>query len=53
MNRKAKRNKYRNTLANKDVEINILKNQVHGYTNAYYNILSDFRKCSRKLEEQE
>ncbi len=53
MNRKAKRNKYRNTLASKNAEINTLKNKVRGYTNAYYNILSDFRKCSRKLEEQE
>ena len=53
MNRKAKRNKYRNTLACKNVEINTLKNEVRGYTNAYYNTLSDFRKCSRKLEEQE
>ena len=53
MNRKAKRNKYRNTLASKNVEINTLKNEVRGYTNAYYNTLSDFRKCSRKLEEQE
>lgn len=53
MNRKAKRNKYRNTLACKNVEINTLKNEVRGYTNAYYETLSDFRKCSRKLEEQE
>lgn len=53
MNRKAKRNKYRNTLAYKNVEINTLKNEVCGYTNAYYSTLSDFRKCSRKLEEQE
>ena len=53
MNRKAKRNKYRNTLAYKNVEINTLKNEVSGYTNAYYSALSDFRKCSRKLEEQE
>lgn len=53
MNRKAKRNKYRNTLACKNVEINTLKNEVRGYINAYCNTLSDFRKCSRKLEEQE
>ena len=53
MNRKAKRNKYRNALASKNVEINTLKNKIRGYTNAYYNTLSDFRKCSRKLEEQE
>ena len=53
MNRKAKRNKYRNILASKNVEINTLKDEVHGYTNAYYSALSDFRKCSRKLEEQE
>ena len=53
MNRKSKRNKYRNTLASKNVEINALKNKIRGYTNAYYNTLSDFRKCSRKLEEQE
>ena len=53
MNRKAKRNKYRNVLASKNVEINTLKNEVRGYTNAYYATLSDFRKCSRKLEEQE
>ena len=53
MNRKAKRNKYRNILASKNVEINTLKNKIRGYTNAYYNTLSDFRKCSRKLEEQE
>lgn len=53
MNRKAKRNKYRNTLASKNVEINTLKNEVRGYTNAYYSALSDFRKCSRKLEKQE
>ena len=53
MNRKAKRNKYRNELLSKNVEINTLKNEVRGYTNAYYETLSDFRKCSRKLEEQE
>lgn len=53
MNRKAKRNKYRNIVVSKNIEINILKNEVHGYTNAYYSALSDFRKCSRKLEEQE
>ena len=53
MNRKSKRNKYRNTLASKNVEINTLKNKIRGYTNAYYNTLSDLRKCSRKLEEQE
>ena len=53
MNRKSKRNKYRNTLASKNVEINTLKNKIRGYTNAHYNTLSDFRKCSRKLEEQE
>ena len=53
MNRKAKRNKYRNTLACKNVEINALRNKVRGYTNAYYNTLSDFQECSRKLEEQE
>ena len=53
MNRKAKRNKYRNTLASKNVEINTLRNKVRGYTNAYYSALSDFRKCSMKLEEQE
>ena len=53
MNRKSKRNKYRNALACKNVEINTLRNKVRGYTNAYYNTLSDFRKCSRKLEEQE
>ena len=53
MNRKSKRNKYRNTLASKNVEINTLKNKIRGYTNAYCNILSDFGKCSRKLEEQE
>lgn len=53
MNRKSKRNKYRNTLASKNVEINTLRNKVRGYTNAYYSALSDFRKCSRKLEEQE
>ena len=53
MNRKSKRNKYRNTLASKNVEINTLKNKIRGYTNAYYNTLSDFRECSRKLEEQE
>ena len=53
MNRKSKRNKYRNTLVSKNVEINTLKNKIRGYTNAYYNTLSDFRKCSRKLEEQE
>ena len=53
MNRKSKRNKYQKIIANKDVEINTLKNEVRGYTNAYYSALSDFRKCSRKLEEQE
>ena len=53
MNRKSKRNKYRNTLASKNVEINTLKNKMRGYTNAYCNALSDFQKCSRKLEEQE
>ena len=53
MNRKSKRNKYQNTLASKNVEINTLKNKIRGYRNAYYNTLSDFRKCYRKLEEQE
>jgi len=53
MNRKAKRNKYRNEIVSKNVEINTLKNEVRGCTNAYYSALSDFRKCSRKLEEQE
>ena len=53
MNRQAKRNKYKREITNKNVEINTLKNKVRGYTNAYYNTLSDFRKCSRKLEEQE
>lgn len=53
MNRKAKRNKYRNTLASKNAEIDTLRNEVHGYINAYTNTLFDFRKCSRKLEEQE
>lgn len=53
MNRKSKRNKYRNALVCKNVEINTLRNKVRGYTNAYYSALSDFRKCSRKLEEQE
>lgn len=53
MNRKAKRNKYRNELLSKNIEINTLKNEVRGCTNAYYSALSDFRKCSRKLEEQE
>lgn len=53
MNRKAKRNKYQNTLVSKNVEINTLRNEVHGYINAYTSALSDFRKCSRKLEEQE
>lgn len=53
MNRKAKRNKYRNEIIGKNVEINTLKNKVRGYTNAYYSALSDFQKCSRKLEEQE
>lgn len=53
MNRKAKRNKYRNTLAYKNVEINTLKNEVRDYANACRNAFSDFQKCSRKLEEQE
>ena len=53
MNRKAKRNKYRNEIVSKNVEINTLKNEVRSCTNAYYSALSDFRKCSRKLEEQE
>lgn len=53
MNRKAKRNKYRNEIINKNAEINTLRNEVHGYINAYTSALSDFRKCSRKLEEQE
>lgn len=53
MNRKAKRNKYRNILASKNVEINTLKNEVRDCTNAYYSVLSDFQKCSRKLERQE
>lgn len=53
MNRQAKRNKYKKEITNKNVEINTLKNEVRGYTNAYYSTLSDFRKCSRKLEEQE
>jgi hypothetical protein len=52
MNRKAKRNKYRNILASKNIEINALKDKVRSYTNAYYSALSDFQKCSRKLEEQ-
>lgn len=46
MNRKAKRNKYRNLLTAKKAEINTL-------TNVCDRALSDFRKCSRKLEEQE
>ena len=37
----------------KNVEINTLKNEVRGYTNAYYETLSDFRKCSKRLEGQE
>ena len=45
MNRKAKRNKYRNTLASKNVEINTLKNEVHS-------ALFDLTSCSMKLEEQ-
>ena len=53
MNRQAKRNKYKKELTNKNVEINTLKNEVRGYVNAYVETLSDFRKCSRKLEEQE
>ena len=53
MNRQAKRNKYKKEITNKNVEINTLKNEVHGYANAYIETLSDFRKCSRKLEEQE
>lgn len=53
MNRKAKRNKYRNILASKNIEINTLKNEVCGYINDYNNVLSDFHRCSRKLEEQE
>ena len=53
MNRKAKRNKYRNALACKNVEINALRNEVHGYINEYTSALINFRKCSRKLEEQE
>ena len=53
MNRKAKRNKYRNALVCKNVEINALKNEVHGYINEYTSALINFRKCSRKLEEQE
>ena len=52
MNRKAKRNKYRNTLAYKNVEINTLKDEIRNCTNAYYSALSDFQKCSKKLEEQ-
>ena len=46
MNRKAKRNKYRNLLTSKKAEINTL-------INVCYRIFSDFRECSRKLEEQE
>ena len=53
MNRQAKRNKYKKELANKNVEINTLKNEVRDCTNAYYSALFDFQKCSRKLEEQE
>ena len=53
MNRKAKRNKYRNALACKNVEINALRNEVHCYINEYTSALINFRKCSRKLEEQE
>lgn len=53
MNRKAKRNKYRNEIINKNVEINTLKNEIQDYVNACHNAISDFRKCSRKLEEQE
>lgn len=48
MNRKAKRNKYRNEVINKNIEISALKNEVRSYTNVYYDILSDFRKCFRK-----
>lgn len=53
MNRKSKRNKYRKILENKNVEINALRNEVHGYINEYTSALINFRKCSRKLEEQE
>lgn len=53
MNRKAKRNKYRNKIINKDAEINTLKNEIYDCTKAYSSTLSDFRKCSKKLEEQE
>ena len=51
MNRKAKRNKYRNTLAYKNVEINTLKNEVRGYTNAYYETLSKLEEQEEKTEE--
>lgn len=53
MNRQAKRNKYKKEIISKNVEINTLKNEVHGYANAYVETLSDFRKCSNLLQEQE
>lgn len=53
MNGKTKRNKYRNALACKNVEINTLRNEVHNYINEYTSALINFRKCSRKLEKQE
>lgn len=52
MNRKAKRNKYRNELLSKNVEINTFKNEVYGYADAYIKTLSNFRKCSNSLQEQ-
>lgn len=53
MNRQAKRNKYKKEIISKNVEINTLKNEVQGYANAYVETLSDFRKCSNLLQEQE
>ena len=53
MNRQVKRNRYKKEIINKNVEINTLKNEVHGYANAYINTLSDFRRCSNLLQEQE
>lgn len=43
MNRKAKRNKYRNKIINKDAEINTLKNEIYDCTKAYSSALLEMK----------
>lgn len=53
MNRRAKRNKYKKEITNKNLEINILKNEVHALSENYKSVVCKFHKCSAQLEEQE